>query len=99
MTRSNTSRDIGFMASPERLNVLLSRARNSVIMIGNTETFLNARNGKDIWIKFFNLLKLGGQIYDGFPVRCERHKDRMSILRQPGDFDETCPDGGCMEPW
>ncbi|KAI9763908.1 MAG: hypothetical protein M1840_009020 [Geoglossum simile] len=98
MTRSNTSRDIGFMSYPERLNVLLSRARNSIIMIGNTETFLNARNGKEIWTKFFNLLKLGGQIHDGFPVRCERHKDRMSILRRPDDFAETCPDGGCMEP-
>ncbi|KAH0541822.1 hypothetical protein FGG08_003705 [Glutinoglossum americanum] len=99
LTRSNASRDIGFMSAPERLNVLLSRARNSLIMIGNMETFLNARKGRDNWMKFFSLLKLSGQIYDGFPVRCEIHKDRMSILCQPRDFEEACPDGGCMEPW
>ncbi|KAI9773257.1 MAG: hypothetical protein M1839_002169 [Geoglossum umbratile] len=89
MTRSNTTRDIGFVFSPDRLNVLLSRARNSIIMIGNAETFLNARDGKDIWAKFLNLLKLGGQIHDEFPVRYERHKHRKSILRQSEDFDES----------
>ncbi|KAG5647446.1 hypothetical protein DXG03_009376 [Asterophora parasitica] len=35
--------DIGFMFSPERLNVLLSRARNALIMIGNAKTFINSR--------------------------------------------------------
>ncbi|CAA7267397.1 unnamed protein product [Cyclocybe aegerita] len=33
LTRSNPSFDIGFMFSPERLNVLLSRARNALIML------------------------------------------------------------------
>lgn len=39
LTRSNASNDIGFMMAPERLNVLLSRARNGLIMIGNSNTF------------------------------------------------------------
>lgn len=59
LTRSNASRDIGFMGAPERLNVLLSRARDALIMIGNAETFLNARKGKDIWVRFFDLLRRG----------------------------------------
>ena len=99
MTRSNDSHDIGFMAAPERLNVLLSRARNALIMIGNAETFLNARKGKDMWIKFFNLLRLKKYIFDGFPVKCERHPDRKAVLCRAADFDEECPDGGCKEPW
>ena len=48
LTRSNVSRDIGFMAAPERLNVLLSRARNALLIIRDAETFLNTRKGKEI---------------------------------------------------
>lgn len=99
LTRSNASRDIGFMGAPERLNVLLSRARDALIMIGNAETFLNARKGKDIWVRFFDLLRRGGNVYDGFPVKCERHPERISTLQRAEDFEEECPDGGCKEPW
>ena len=98
LTRSNSSCDIGWMAAPERLNVLLSRARDALIMIGDPETFLNARKGKDGWIRFFDLLRHNGHVYDGFPVKCERHPDRRSVLSKPTDFDEKCPDGGCDEP-
>lgn len=87
------------MAAPERLNVLLSRARNALIMIGNAETFLNARKGKDVWARFFDLLRQKRSIYDGFPVKCERHPDRTAVIRRAEDFDEKCPDGGCKEPW
>ncbi|KAI9755731.1 MAG: hypothetical protein M4579_004161 [Chaenotheca gracillima] len=97
MTRSNKSRDIGFMGSPERLNVLLSRARDAFIMIGNAAHFINARKGKEIWTKFFEILKRKGNIYEGFPVKCERHPDRTATLKSAKEFDEECPDGGCKE--
>ncbi|KAJ6531790.1 P-loop containing nucleoside triphosphate hydrolase protein [Mycena capillaripes] len=98
LTRSNSSHDIGFMFSPERLNVFLSRARNAWIMVGNSDTFLNSRKGKELWTRFFDLLKGGGHVYDGLPVRCERHPDRTAVLRAPNEFDNECPDGGCKEP-
>lgn len=87
------------MSSPERLNVLLSRARDALIMIGNSDTFLQARKGKELWNDFFDLIKQGQHIYDGLPVRCERHPDRTAILRKPIDFDLESPDGGCKEAW
>lgn len=99
MTRSNKSHDIGFMSAPERLNVLLSRARDGLIMIGNSETFMNARKGKDVWRKLFDLLKENDHIYEGFPVKCEKHPDRTAMLSSPEAFDSECPDGGCKEPW
>ncbi|KAM5494308.1 hypothetical protein MaudMau93_000324 [Microsporum audouinii] len=98
MTRSNKSSDIGFMAAPERLNVLLSRARDGLIMIGNSETFMHARKGKDVWRKLFVHLKENGHIYEGFPVRCEKHPDRTALLCKTEDFEAECPDGGCTEP-
>lgn len=99
MTRSNKSHDIGFMSAPERLNVLLSRARNALVMIGNSETFMNARKGKEVWRKLFDHLKENDHIYDGFPAKCEKHPSRITKLSTPADFEVKCPDGGCQEPW
>ncbi|KAJ7650276.1 P-loop containing nucleoside triphosphate hydrolase protein [Roridomyces roridus] len=98
LTRSNSNHDIGFMFSPERLNVLLSRARNSLIMIGNASTFEGSRKGKAMWTKLFAMLRDQGHFYQGLPVHCERHPDRKALLRQPDQFEAECPDGGCQEP-
>ncbi|KAK0214978.1 P-loop containing nucleoside triphosphate hydrolase protein [Armillaria fumosa] len=98
LTRSNPNNDIGFMCAPERLNVLLSRARNALIMIGNSDTFTNAKKGKELWKSLFDLLKGQQHIYDGLPVRCEQHHDRTALLSTEFQFDTLCPDGGCSEP-
>ena len=87
------------MAAPQRVNVLLSRARDALIMIGDAETFMRSRKGKDVWIPLMEQLKKAGHVYGGFPVRCERHPDKKAILAQKEDFDAICPDGGCTEPW
>ena len=97
LTRSNPNGDIGFMSSPERLNVLLSRARNAMIMLGNSKTFQKARKGAEQWCKLFSLL--GHHVYNGFPIRCERHQDMVATLEKPEDFDTFCPDGGCTAKW
>lgn len=99
LTRSNDRGDVGFMAAPERLNVLLSRARNGLIVIGNFRTFLGSRKAKASWQPLFDLLNKSGHVYDGFPIKCERHPNRMAILKEPGEFDTECPDGGCADPW
>jgi hypothetical protein len=99
LTRSNPVGDIGFMAAPERLNVLISRARNALIMIGDADTLMKSRKGKSTWVPFFELLRKHGHLYDGLPVRCERHPDRKALLARKEDFDVQCLDGGCPLPW
>lgn len=99
LTRSNPNHDIGFMYSPERVNVLLSRARDTLIMIGNAETFQKSRKGSEAWEKLIDILGEQGHIYEGLPIRCERHNDRTALLSKPEDFDQKSPDGGCSEPW
>lgn len=96
LTQSNACRNIGFMTSPEQLNVLLSYTQDALIIIGNAETFMNSRKGKDLWDRFMTLVKAGHCIYNRFPVKCKRYPDRHVLLRQPEDFDEHCPDGGCL---
>ncbi|KAL9085436.1 MAG: hypothetical protein Q9165_007586 [Trypethelium subeluteriae] len=90
LTRGNEAAEIGFMAAPERLNVLLSRARDALVMIGNSKTFMNSRKGKEIWVPFLNQLKEQGHIYDGIPVRCEKHPDKDMLLQLPEDFESQC---------
>lgn len=87
------------MAAPQRVNVLLSRARDALIMIGNADTFMNSRKGKDVWVPLMDQLKREGHVYDGFPVQCEQHPDRKALLTAKEAFDTVCPDGGCSEPW
>jgi hypothetical protein len=99
LTRSNAEGDIGFMAAPQRLNVLLSRARDVLIMVGNAETFTASRKGKDAWIPFIANLNARGHLYDGLPVKCERHPKRTAMLKTKDDFDTECPEGGCPAPW
>ncbi|KAJ5946563.1 P-loop containing nucleoside triphosphate hydrolase protein [Penicillium verhagenii] len=98
LTRSNKSGDIGFMAAPERLNVLLSRARNVLIMVGNSETFVSSRKGQKCWRPLVDQLKSNGHLYDGLPVKCEQHPDKTAVLRSKEDFDRETPDGGCSAP-
>ena len=99
LTRSNADGDIGFMRSPERLNVLLSRARKALILVGNSDTFVTSRKGAETWKPLIEHLSDTNVIFDGFPVRCEQHPDFKSTLREPEDFDSQCPEGGCSAVW
>ncbi|KAK3320409.1 P-loop containing nucleoside triphosphate hydrolase protein [Cercophora scortea] len=98
LTRSNESADIGFMSAPERLNVLITRARNCLVLIGNMSTFINSKKGATTWQPFFELLKTQNHLYDGLPVRCEQHPETTALLQKPIDFISACPDGGCNAP-
>lgn len=99
LTRSNANGDIGFLREPERLNVLLSRARDGLIIIGNSTTFQASKKGRSVWVPFFDQLKESGKIYDGLPIRCERHPRHLMVLTSPDDFDQQAPNGGCNKPW
>lgn len=99
MTRSNNRGDIGFMKSPERLNVLITRARDCLIMVGNKDTFLASKSGRSTWIPFFTILREHNHLYDGLPIICHRHPERKGIVKDPVEFNQLSPDGGCREPW
>ncbi|KAF9765394.1 hypothetical protein IL306_002338 [Fusarium sp. DS 682] len=78
--------------------VLLSRARNGMILFGNMETFMKSKKGGEMWTQYFETLKKNNSIFDGVPVHCERHPETSMLLKSPEDFDKKCPDGGCAEP-
>lgn len=99
LTRSNSTNDIGFMWQPERLNVLLSRARDCLILIGDSSTFSNSPKGASTWIPFFDQMRASGHMSLGLPVKCEKHPSEQGTLRAPEDFVQFTPDGGCSRSW
>ena len=99
LTRSNEKGEIGFMAAPPRLNVLLSRARDGLVVVGNFKTFTTSGKGAKTWRPLVEKLSQAGQIFDGVPVKCDRHPKKTALLKTKDDFDRECPDGGCSEPW
>ena len=87
------------MSGRERVNVMLSRARDALIMVGNAQTFLESRKGREVWGPLLDLLKQDGHVYDGLPILCERHPEKIELVRSPEEFDVKSPDGGCTDPW
>lgn len=82
------------MSSPERLNVLLTRARDALIVLGNRKTFLANRKNAAVWKQFFEILQRNGQIYDGLPITCENHPETLSTLKA-SELDFCYNGGGC----
>lgn len=87
------------MSAPQRVNVMLSRSRDALIIIGNPNTFVQSRKGRDVWVPLMDSLRRDGHVYNGVPVKCEQHPDKVALLTEKQHFNMVCPDGGCSEPW
>jgi hypothetical protein len=88
LVRSNPHGQIGFLNSPERVNVALSRARHSLIILGNASTLQNSANpqGSKLWTTIINSYRQNRQLFAGFPAVCPNHP-----INEPSNFEtETC---------
>ena len=101
IVRSNRDGEIGFVSGQERVNVMLSRARDGMVIIGNKETLTSARSpkGRELWTQIIQYMEERGQVYPSFPAMCSNHKTRPPrALVNAAMFAECCPDGGCCLP-
>lgn len=87
------------MSQPERLNVLLSRARDGLIVIGNLSTFTSSNKGGEVWALLRDYIRKQGFLCKGLPIQCQSHPNVKNIAVVPEDFQNLCPDGGCSQPW
>ncbi|KAG0248739.1 hypothetical protein BG011_009971, partial [Mortierella polycephala] len=78
---SASSNRIGFLKSPNRTNVLLSRAQHGMFIIGNANLMNNPKNG--IWPTVINELRREGRIGKGFPIYCKNHPETENIVMTP----------------
>lgn len=101
LVRGNNENDIGFVSGAERVNVLLSRARDGMVIIGNADTFLNARSrqGRKLWSDIIGIIKDRDQFHDSFPASCQNHNKSPNFpLIDAKSFQQNVPDGGCCQP-
>lgn len=97
LVRSNpVNGRIGFLTSEERVNVLLSRAREGLIVIGNMDSLCNCSSkiGRELWTNVRQVLDKQNSIYNYFPALCQNHKT-LTEIRKPEEFNILTPDGGC----
>jgi hypothetical protein len=86
---------IGFLKSSNRTNVLLSRARKGMYLIGNSQ--LMAAKSKDMWAPVIDILHKRNQVGYGMPILCNNHPDYKYIITDPDQWERVSPDGGCYE--
>ncbi|CAG8518815.1 4362_t:CDS:10 [Funneliformis mosseae] len=97
---SNSDRydTIGFLKSTNRSNVLLSRAREGMYLIGNSK--LMATRSEKMWTPVIDMLQARNppQVGYGMPIACHKHPEYKHVIENPEDFDRISPDGGCNQP-
>lgn len=100
LVRSNREGVVGFIGEPERVNVLMSRARCGFIMIGDSHTLEGAKNPKAraLWSKYMETMRQNKYASTGLPIVCQRHPNERRVLTNPSDFGEFTPQGGCRLP-
>ncbi|KAK3823144.1 MAG: P-loop containing nucleoside triphosphate hydrolase protein, partial [Benniella sp.] len=87
---------IGFLKSSNRTNVLLSRAKHGMFLIGNAS--LMEKEGNGIWPEVIDKLRQSNRVGDGYPVACMKHPEAANIVTTPEMLREVAPDGGCDRP-
>ena len=93
LVRSNEQRRCGFLRTSNRINVLLSRAKHGMYILGNGETY----SGVPMWQSVLSALESDDNLGRSLPVQCPRHPERVFGASLPDHFAMFAPDGGCMQ--
>ena len=91
LVRSNDERRCGFLKTSNRINVLLSRARHGMYVIGNAHTARSI----PMWDQVITILENDGNLGHTLALCCPRHKDTPIEVSEPDDFSVLSPEGGC----
>lgn len=91
LVRSNKNRKCGFLRTPNRINVLLSRAKHGMYIIGNAQTSQHV----PVWAQVLEQLEADGNLGGGLELQCPRHKDTPMRVTKPEDFLQYAPEAGC----
>ncbi|KAI6373349.1 hypothetical protein MCOR31_003262 [Pyricularia oryzae] len=93
LVRGNPENKVGFLRTSNRVNVLLSRARDGMYIIGNSNTYLGS--GVQMWRDVYQLLEDEGNVGQTISLCCERHRETPIECATPEDFHVKSPEGGC----
>lgn len=91
LVRSNKTNSAGFLKTPNRINVLLSRAQHGMYIIGNA----NTTQSIPMWHDVVEILRKDGNLGEDLELCCPRHPDTPMLVQNPTDFARLSPEAGC----
>ena len=92
--RNNKQGRLGFLKTDNRVNVMLSRAKLCMIVLGSSATVRKTNKNKNtLFARAIDLWEERGVMSDSITLRCEKHWNE-TVVRTP---DEIPSDGGCKE--
>ena len=91
LVRCNDERKCGFLKTSNRINVLLSRARHGMYVIGNAHTARRI----PMWDQVITILENNENLGQKLALCCPRHKETPIEVSEPDDFSILSPEGGC----
>jgi hypothetical protein len=89
---TSPKKSIGFLKTSNRINVLLSRAKHGMYMIGNDSLL---RMHSEMWTNVLDILETRNQVGPEIVLFCTQHPDYMKQISDPNDIVSLFPDGGC----
>ncbi|WEW60088.1 hypothetical protein PRK78_005572 [Emydomyces testavorans] len=89
LVRSNDEKKCGFLKSSNRINVLLSRAKHGMYIVGNAETARSV----PMWADILSMLERNGQIGPQLALCCSRHPGILINVSTPDHFVVLSPEG------
>ncbi|KAI5848750.1 hypothetical protein DFP73DRAFT_583390 [Morchella snyderi] len=91
LVRSNKERKVGFLRTTNRINVLLSRAKHGMYLIGNAESAGSIAMWRDVCQMLHDTNAIGKKL----SLLCPRHRGTPIEVEGPQDFLRLSPEGGC----
>lgn len=91
LVRSNAQQKCGFLRTPNRINVLLSRAQHGMYLIGDADTYRNIK----MWDQVIQMLDADHLIGPALQLCCPRHPNTLIEVTTPDEFSVKAPEGGC----
>ncbi|ODM20268.1 hypothetical protein SI65_03321 [Aspergillus cristatus] len=93
LVRSNGQNKCGFLRTSNRINVLLSRAKHGMYIIGNSATSIHV----PMWAQVIDILRQDGNFGTYLELQCPRHPDIPIAVSESDHFLQYSPEGGCNE--
>ncbi|KAH0848189.1 NF-X1 finger and helicase domain protein [Fonsecaea pedrosoi] len=94
LVRSNDQNKCGFLRTSNRVNVLLSRAKHGMYIIGDSRTSGHV----PMWASVIDMLHSDDNFGESLPLQCPRHPQATFSVSKPDDFAVFSPEGGCNLP-
>jgi superfamily I DNA and/or RNA helicase len=79
LVRNNKNKTVGFLRTPNRVCVALSRARHGLYILGNIR--LLAGSGSKLWLHVQKVMNTYGELANELTLRCDRHHQQIVKVR------------------